>query len=135
MYEQTIKDLLKGHSSNFIEMALQTDRMERINRPHAYSKKTGDCGDTVEFFLLGSKEKITNIFFMVDGCMNTVACCNTVAKFVQGKSVEDAWSIKPEQVIEFLETLPEDHHHCAELAVGTFYLALVNLSSRQSWQY
>ena len=135
MNEQNTKDLFQGHSSHFIEMASKTEKMERINRPHAYSRKTGDCGDTVEFFLLGNKETITDIFFMVNGCMNTVASCNTVAAFAQGKSVEEAWDIKPEQVIEYLETLPEDHHHCAELAVGTFYLALVNLSTRKSWQY
>jgi nitrogen fixation NifU-like protein len=29
-------------------------------------------------------------------------------------------------VADYLEPLPEDHFHCAELAVGAFYLALAD---------
>lgn len=82
----------------------------------------------VEFFLKGNREKIKSISFMVQGCLNTVACCNTVVYFAQGQSSEMAWDITPEQVIEFLETLPKDHYHCAELCVGAFYLALVDMT-------
>ncbi|MCP4673404.1 MAG: iron-sulfur cluster assembly scaffold protein, partial [Desulfobacula sp.] len=41
-----------------------------------------------------------------------------------------AWKISPEKVNKFLETLPEDHFHCAELAVGALYLALADLESK-----
>jgi nitrogen fixation protein NifU and related proteins len=34
-------------------------------------------------------------------------------------------------VIEFLETLPRGHHHCAELAVGALYRALADLRGKQ----
>ena len=34
--------------------------------------------------------------------------------------------VAPADVIELLETLPDDHRHCAELAVGTLYLALAD---------
>ncbi len=129
------KDFFQHHSLNYIEMALSTDRMEKINHPDGHGKKTGDCGDTVEFFLKGNKERIESVAFIVQGCMNTITCSNTVSSFVEGKSVEDAWEIIPEQVIEFLETLPKDHHHCAELAVGTFYLALADLTSGKPCYY
>jgi len=42
----------------------------------------------------------------------------------QGQTIEEAWNINPEKVAAFLETLPDDHYHCAELSVGGFYLAL-----------
>jgi nitrogen fixation NifU-like protein len=32
-------------------------------------------------------------------------------------------------VADFLKTLPADHFHCAELAVGALYLALASLKS------
>lgn len=128
-------DFFQHHSLNFIEMALSTDRMERINHPDGYSKKTGDCGDTVEFFLKGNKERIDSIAFLVQGCMNTVACSNTIVRFAMGKSTESAWDITPEQVIEFLETLPVDHYHCAELAVGGFYLAMADMTSGKPCYY
>jgi len=34
-------------------------------------------------------------------------------------------------VVAYLETLPLENTHCAELAVGAFYLALINWQERQ----
>ena len=121
-------NFFQDNSLNYIEMALRTDRIERLEQADGKSLKKGDCGDVVEFFILGSPDRIDTISFMVDGCMNTVACSNTVAEFAEGKSVDQAWDITPEQVIEYLETLDKDHHHCAELSVGSFYLALSDLA-------
>jgi len=129
------KDFFQHHSLKYIEMAIRTDRMERISHPDGYGKKKGDCGDMVEFFLKGNKERIESVAFLVQGCMNTVACSNTVADFAQGQSTDSAWNITPEQVIGFLETLPKDHYHCAELAVGTFYLALADMTSGKPCYY
>ncbi|SDU20047.1 nitrogen fixation protein NifU [Desulfobacula phenolica] len=120
-------NFLNHHSLKYIEMALRTDRIERVANPDGYGKRTGDCGDTVEFFLICKNDIIESVSFYIQGCINTAACCNTVAKFVQGKTIESAWQISPEQVDNFLETLPEDHFHCAELAVGALYLALADL--------
>ncbi|MCP3873414.1 MAG: iron-sulfur cluster assembly scaffold protein [Desulfobacteraceae bacterium] len=135
MEQKDNNDFFQTHSLNYIEMALSTDRMEHINHPDGYSKKKGECGDTVEFFLTGNKERIESVAFMVQGCMNTVACSNTVVHFSMGKSVGKAWDITPEQVIDFLETLPAGHHHCAELAVGAFYLALADMTSGKPCYY
>ena len=124
---QVTTDFLKDHSLKFIEMALGTDRIERVAHPDGYGMRTGDCGDTVEFFLTCNNHILTSVSFYVQGCLNTIACCNTVAGFVEGKSVESAWQVSPEQVNHFLETLPQNHVHCAELAVGALYLALSDL--------
>lgn len=121
-------DFLNSHSLKFIEMALGRDRIERLADPDGYGKRTGECGDTAEFFLICKNNILESVSFDVRGCMNTIACCNTVANMAQGKTIESAWEITPEQVDRFLETLPDDHFHCAELAVGAFYLALNDIS-------
>jgi nitrogen fixation NifU-like protein len=72
------------------------------------------------------KNRVHSVSFITDGCINTHACANCVAFLAEGKSIAEAWEITPEKVINFLETLPEENTHCAELAVGAFYLALVN---------
>ena len=72
-----------------------------------------------------------SVSFETNGCMNTSACANTVAELVEGKNVEDAWEITPDDVITYLETLPPQNTHCAELAVGALYLALTNLQDLQ----
>jgi nitrogen fixation NifU-like protein len=116
--------LLKNHSLNYIEMALSTHHIERIENPSGYGKRTGDCGDTVEFFLMLENDRLTTVSFCVDGCLNTIACSNTMVRLAQGCPIDQAWEIGPDNIIAFLSTLPEDHYHCAELAAGAFYLAL-----------
>ncbi len=125
-------NFLQDHSLAYIEMALRTDRIERVTNPDGYGKRTGDCGDSVEFFLNSKNNILESVSFDVQGCMNTTACCNTVVNLVMGKSIESAWTITPEQVSQFLETLPKDHFHCAELSIGALYLALADLTSHKT---
>ncbi len=107
-------------------MASRVDRRKRIKNPDGYGKRTGECGDTIEMFLIVDGEKIRNIFFDTDGCLNTSACANTVSLLSEGKNIDDAWDINAEDIIDYLESLPSEENHCAELAVGAFYLALRN---------
>jgi nitrogen fixation NifU-like protein len=67
---------------------------------------------------------LLSVTFDTDGCMNTNACANTVAHLAEGRTLEEAWEVTPADVIDFLESLPAHETHCAELAVGAFYLAL-----------
>lgn len=127
MMEKNELDFLDRHSAEFLEMAYNYHRFERIEQPDGYGKRTGDCGDTVEMFLtIGTNERIETVSIQVEGCLNTVATANTVAHFSEGRTVEEAWDITPEKVFNYLKTLEDDHFHCAELAVGAFCLALVN---------
>jgi len=119
-------DFFQDHSRNFLEMALGTERQASMQHPDGYGKRTGVCGDTVELFLKVHKKKVQAVSYHVEGCINTNACCNAVAQMAEGADVDAAWGITPERVADYLETLPPNHQHCAELAVGALYLALAN---------
>ena len=119
-------DFWQNHSLVFLEMAFRSDHRERLEKADGYAKKTGDCGDTVELFLNLEGDTITGVAYDINGCLNTNACCNALVELVEGRSLEAAWEITPERVADFLESLPADHFHCAELAVGTLYLALAD---------
>jgi len=129
-------NFIQDHSRNFLEMAYRSDKIVRIEKPDGYGKRTGVCGDTIEMFLTFENDKIETASFHAQGCVNTVACSNTVVTMAEGKTIEEAWNITPEKVTEFLETLPSKEAHCAELAVGAFYLALSNLrdTKNSSWK-
>ena len=129
-------DFWQDHSLHYLEMAFRHDRRERLQNPDGYGKRTGECGDTVEIFLSIKRGRIQSVTFDTDGCINTNTCANTVSHLSEGKTIEDVWEITPEVVIEFLETLPKENYHCAELAVGAFYMALANCQEcqRNSWK-
>lgn len=124
-------DVWQDLSTKYLEMALKTDHCEIIERPDGYGKRTGECGDTIEFFLTMKGDRIEHVAFQTDGCMNTSACANTVVRMTEGRTVDEAWEISPENIIDFLETLPSHKAHCAELAVGALYLALANVKKNK----
>jgi len=117
-------DFWNRHSVQYLEMAFDPGHTEMIHDPDGYGKRTGECGDTVEFFIKVTHGVLESVSFISHGCLNTTACCNTVVFFAQGKTIDQAWEITPEQVVKYLQTLPQDHEHCAQLAVGGLYLAL-----------
>ena len=126
MDKDKVFDFWQDHSRQYLEMAFNADRRERLQNPDGHGKRTGECGDTVEMFLTFRADQIQSVSFDTDGCLDTNACANTVALLAEGKELADAWEITPEDVIAYLETLPREKNHCAELAVGAFYLALAN---------
>lgn len=124
------------HSPRFQEMVSRLDRYGGLDRPDGYGCRQRGCGDTIEFFLMVRFGRIDLITFRVNGCAHTVACGNTVTVLVEGKSLDEAWQLEPEEVADYLESLPADHHHCAELAVGGLYDALTdyNRREREAWK-
>jgi nitrogen fixation protein NifU and related proteins len=124
-------DFWQDHSLKYLEMALKSDRMEPLDDPDGEGRHTGACGDTVAMFLKLRGTIIAQVAFQVQGCMNTVACANAVAELIEEKPIEEAWELTPERIMNFLETLPDSHHHCAELAVGALYRALADVRSKQ----
>ena len=121
---------------HYLEMAFRNDRRDRVAHPDGYGKRTGECGDTVEMYLSIGNGRIRSVSYETNGCMNTNACANTVAELAEGRKVADAWEITPEDIVAYLETLPPENTHCAELAVGAFYLALRNYQElkRDPWK-
>lgn len=121
-------DFWQSHSLEYLEMAFKYEHMERIEKPDGYGIRTGECGDTVEFFIMEKDGIIDSISYYINGCKNTNACANTVVKMAEKMKIEDAWeAITPEVVAGYLKTLPAHENHCAELATGAFYLALKDL--------
>lgn len=119
------------HSPKYQQMASRVERYGQLESPDGYGHRTGDCGDTIDFYLSVQGGQIQMVTFTVEGCTNTVACGNTVSYLMEGRSLNDGWNLSPENVADYLETLPPDHFHCAELAVGAFYKALTDCSKRQ----
>lgn len=85
---------------------------------------TGPCGDTMQFFFKIKEDIIERVSFITDGCGPTVATGSQATIMIEGKTIEDAENIKPEDIDSALNGLPEDHKHCAELAARTIQKAM-----------
>jgi nitrogen fixation NifU-like protein len=111
-------------SAQVIEEASYPDHVGRMERPDAYGQSMGWCGDMMEFYLRLDGERIEAVRFMTSGCGPTIACGNVLARMLEGLTLDGGEAILPEQIVEALGGLPEEHLHCAELAVSTFQNAL-----------
>lgn len=134
--KNTVEDFWQEHALVFLEMAFRTDRQKRPAHPSGIGHNVGACRDSITMFVVVRDGVVQEITYELDGCLHTNACANAVAEIVQGHALETAWKITPEMVADYLQTLPADHFHCAELAVGAFYKALTDCrqNGRKDWQ-
>lgn len=94
---------------------------EEITVWHAYE---GPCGDTMQFFLKIKDNIIEKANFITDGCGATVAAGSQTTQMIEGKTLDFAESLVPEDIDKALKGLPEDHKHCAELSVRTLHRSI-----------
>ncbi len=67
-----------------------------------YGKKTGKCGDTIEFYVTEENGILKTVSYKIDGCAYTESCACTTALLAEGKSVEQAWEITPDNIFNYL---------------------------------
>ncbi|MFX1589832.1 MAG: iron-sulfur cluster assembly scaffold protein [Promethearchaeota archaeon] len=94
---------------------------EEVSVWHAYE---GSCGDTMHFFLKIKEGIIEKANFITDGCGATIAAGSQTTMMIKGKTLEFAEKIKPIDIENALGGLPDDHKHCAELAIKTLTRAV-----------
>jgi len=136
--EETIKQLQKKierdeeqtYSKTVIREYRNPTYFGVLKQPDAAGILKGPCGDTMKMFLKIRAGKIKDAWFWTDGCGATLASGNMLMKMVKGKSLQEANIITDAKLIEALETLPSEHHHCALLAVNTLHKTILDY---QKW--
>ncbi|MFA5144648.1 MAG: iron-sulfur cluster assembly scaffold protein [Candidatus Omnitrophota bacterium] len=117
---------LSGYPKEIVSLINDKKYFGRMNDPVSSSYLKGPCGDTMEFYLVIDKGKITRIKYYTEGCNATRACATMAAKLAEGKAIKEALSISAGEVIARLKGLPEDHLHCSILSVSTLYRAIAD---------
>jgi len=96
----------------------------RMNAPIGSAYFKGPCGDEMEVYLDIQNGVIKDIKFYTDGCTATHVCGEIMSGMVIDKEVYQAMGVSPKIVLDSLKGLPENHIHCAILAVSTLYKAI-----------
>lgn len=89
-----------------------------MNQPSGMATGVGVCGDSLEVAIRVSGERIGEIKVRPKGCVYTIACASAMSELACGRSLEKVLALEPEDVDRKLGGLPEDHLHCARLAVN-----------------
>jgi ATP-binding protein involved in chromosome partitioning len=116
----------KSLSAKVIQLIESRENYGGLENPDATGKLLGWCGDSMQIDLRLKGDVIQEARFITDGCKATVACGSMITRLVRSKTLNEAQHITSEDLITELEGLPEDHEHCAELAVNTLREAIKN---------
>ena len=103
----------------FLRHAQRPLGLGKLANPQGLATGVGQCGDSVEVGLRVVGETIDAIGVVPKGCVYTLACASALVSLVKGLTVEEALRLDPRDIEKELGGLPEDHVHCARLAVNT----------------
>jgi len=98
----------------------------RLENPDASARVTGQCGDTLEMFLIFEEGRVKTATYTTDGCGASTVCGSFTAEMARGKTPDDLVGITGEDVLAAIGTFPKEDQHCAFLAVETLQAALEN---------
>jgi nitrogen fixation NifU-like protein len=87
--------------------------------PSAFATGVGSCGDKIRVDLRIVNNIIEEVKCAPQGCIYTQACASAISVLAIGRTIDQALRLQPEDVANELEGLPEDHLHCARLAINT----------------
>ncbi len=124
--KEIIEEEIKRYNKYIVELIQNPKnwgkpKSSEISVWHAYE---GSCGDTMQFFLKIENDIIKKAYFITDGCGATVAAGSQTTMMIEGKSLKFIEKLKPIDINKALGGLPDDHKHCAELAVRTLERAI-----------
>ncbi len=112
-----------AYSTVAIDHAKSPRNLGELPSCDGHARITGPCGDTMEFWLRIGDRRIEQANFVTDGCGCSLACGSMATELATGQTVEGAYGIRQQDVLEALGGLPEAEQHCALLAANTLRAA------------
>ncbi|NMC33813.1 MAG: iron-sulfur cluster assembly scaffold protein [Veillonellaceae bacterium] len=84
------------------------------------------CGDSLAIFIKVQDNVITEISFLVFGCVAAVASSSMTTELAKGKTLEEAAKITDADIVAALDGLPEHKLHCSVLGASALQNAIAN---------
>ena len=124
--EAILNEARSVYSERVIDHFLHPRNLGRMDDPDGFARVTGPCGDTMHVFLKVRGGRLTEAWFMTDGCASTIACGSIITELVKEKTIGEAIEVSAADVIETSGGLPGSSIHCAVLAAQTLQEAISN---------
>lgn len=83
-----------------------------------------ECGDLTRIYLKIEDNRIVDIRFQTLGCAAAIASSSMATEMVRGKTLEEAWELTKNDVVDALGGLPEPKIHCSVLAEDAIRTAI-----------
>lgn len=88
------------------------------------------CGDSLTLYIKVKDNVITDISFLVFGCVAAIASSSMTTELAKGKALEEALRITDNDIADALDGLPENKIHCSVLGATALKNAIENYSAQ-----
>jgi len=83
------------------------------------------CGDVMKIYLKIDDDKIDDIKFETLGCAAAIAVSSSLTDIAKGKTLDQALTIKKDDIVKALGGLPDLKVHCSMLGVEALHKAII----------
>lgn len=130
MLDETRKQLLEamGFSRKAISLLDQGLNMGVMDNPTVQAQHQGTCGDILMLSLRIDDDQIKDALYEYIGCAGLQACASAMTELIKGHTVMEAGKLEINDIIHYLESIPQQKYECAEIAQNTLRLALERYS-------
>jgi nitrogen fixation NifU-like protein len=106
-------DTVKEHFTNPRNVLLESEDTFSYNA----RGQTGNikCGDQMLMLLKIDNDVITDVRWRTYGCASAIASTSMLSDVIKGMKIEDAYKVRPEDLVEKLGGLPSYKIHCSVL--------------------
>lgn len=92
------------------------------------------CGDSLTIYIKVKDNVITDISFLVFGCVAAIATSSMTTELAKGKTLEEALKLTDTDIADALGGLPEHKMHCSVLGATALKNAIKDYYDRKSNQ-
>ncbi|MBA4312351.1 MAG: hypothetical protein C0417_06950 [Chlorobiaceae bacterium] len=108
-----------GYSKKASLLLDQQLNFGRMEKPDITIRHQSDCGDLLILYLKIDKENILNAQYEYIGCRGLQAAASALTELIKGKTFNEASKIEFQDILNFLEGVPEAKYECIHLALNT----------------
>ena len=92
------------------------------------------CGDALTLYIKVKDDVITDISFLVFGCVAAIATSSMTTVLAKGRTLEEAYRLTDEDITNALGGLPEHKLHCSVLGADALKQAVENYNYSREQQ-
>lgn len=118
--------LRKNASERLLKYMTASHNAGELTNPSGTATMTGQCGDSIGVHVAMEGQVLKQIRVQPDGCLYTRLCAEAMSVLAQGRPTDDILKLEPQDIADELGGLPEDHIHCARLALNALGEAIAD---------
>ena len=121
MYNETVMDHFQNpRNTGEIENA---DGIGKVGNPN--------CGDVMMLYIKVENNRLVDIKYKTFGCAAAIATSSAASELMLGKTLDEAIALTKQDLVDYLEGLPERKIACSTLAPDALKAAIEDYRSRQ----